>query len=38
MTVVWGGICCSEPPSIAISLRKAAYTDGNIVKKKAFTV
>jgi flavin reductase (DIM6/NTAB) family NADH-FMN oxidoreductase RutF len=38
MTVAWGGICCSEPPCIAISLRRATYTYGNIVEKNAFTV
>jgi flavin reductase (DIM6/NTAB) family NADH-FMN oxidoreductase RutF len=38
MTVAWGGICCSEPPCIGISLRKATYTYGNIVERKAFTV
>jgi flavin reductase (DIM6/NTAB) family NADH-FMN oxidoreductase RutF len=38
MTVAWGGICCSMPPCIAISLRKATYSHGNIVKRKAFTV
>jgi flavin reductase (DIM6/NTAB) family NADH-FMN oxidoreductase RutF len=37
-TVAWGGVCCSEPPCIAISLRKATYTFGNILEKKAFTV
>lgn len=38
MTAAWGGICCSKPPSIAISLRKATYTYGNIVERKAFTI
>jgi flavin reductase (DIM6/NTAB) family NADH-FMN oxidoreductase RutF len=38
MAVAWGGICCSEPPCIAISLRRATYTYGNIIKKEAFTV
>ncbi|MFN3533623.1 MAG: flavin reductase family protein [Candidatus Brocadia sp.] len=38
MNVAWGGLCCSSPPSIAISLRKATYTYGNIVERKAFTV
>ncbi len=38
MNVAWGGLCCSSPPSIAISLRKATYTYGNILEKKAFTV
>jgi flavin reductase (DIM6/NTAB) family NADH-FMN oxidoreductase RutF len=38
MTVAWGGVCCSEPPCIAISLRKATYTYKNILERKAFTV
>lgn len=36
--VSWGGICCSDPPCVAISLRKATYTYGNIVMQKAFTI
>ena len=36
--VAWGGICCSKPPCVAVSLRKATYTYGNIVERKAFTV
>lgn len=38
MTAAWGGICCSKPPCVAISLRKATYTYGNIVERKAFTI
>jgi len=38
MAVAWGGICCSEPPCINISLRRATYTYENIIVKKAFTV
>jgi flavin reductase (DIM6/NTAB) family NADH-FMN oxidoreductase RutF len=38
MTAAWAGICCSKPPCIAVSLRKATYTYGNIVERKAFTV
>jgi flavin reductase (DIM6/NTAB) family NADH-FMN oxidoreductase RutF len=38
MTVAWGGICCSVPPCVAVSLRKATYSHGNIVRRKAFTV
>mgnify|MGYP000313861739 CR=1 FL=1 len=38
MTVSWGGICCSKPPCVAISLRKATYTYNNILINKAFTV
>lgn len=37
-TIAWGGICCSQPPCVGISLRKATYTYGNIVESKAFTV
>ena len=38
MTAAWVGICCSKPPSVAISLRKATYTYSNITERKAFTV
>ena len=38
MTAAWGGICCSSPPCIAISLREATYTYGNLMLKKAFTI
>ncbi len=36
--VAWGGICCSMPPCVGISLRKATYSYENIMEKKAFTV
>jgi len=38
MTAAWGGICCSKPPCLAVSLRKATYSYGNIVAKEAFTI
>ncbi len=38
MTAAWVGICCSRPPCVAISLRSATYTHGNIIERKAFTV
>ena len=38
MAAAWGGICCSRPPCIYVSLRKATYSYGNIVARKAFTV
>lgn len=34
----WVGICCSRPPSVAVSFRAATYTHGNILARKAFTV
>lgn len=36
--VAWGGICCSNPPCITISLRKARHSYSNIMQRKAFTV
>jgi flavin reductase (DIM6/NTAB) family NADH-FMN oxidoreductase RutF len=38
MNAAWGGICCSQPPCIAVSLRKATYSHGSIVERQAFTI
>lgn len=38
MNAAWGGICCSQPPCVAVSLRKATYSYNCIVERKAFTV
>jgi len=38
MVVGWAGICCSKPPCVAISIREATYTYGNIMARKAFTI
>jgi flavin reductase (DIM6/NTAB) family NADH-FMN oxidoreductase RutF len=38
MTAAWGGICCSRPPCVTVSLRQATHTHGNIVARKAFTI
>lgn len=38
MTAAWGGICCSQPPCVAVSLRKATATHGNIMARRAFTI
>jgi len=38
MTAAWGGICCSRPPCIYVSLREATYSHGNIMSQRAFTV
>ena len=38
MNVAWGGICCSEPPCLTISVRDHRKTHENILLKKAFTV
>jgi flavin reductase (DIM6/NTAB) family NADH-FMN oxidoreductase RutF len=38
MIVAWGGICCSRPPCVAISVREATYTYGSLMERKAFTI
>jgi len=38
MTASWVGICCSDPPSVTVSLAKARYSYGNIEACRAFTV
>ncbi len=38
MTAAWTGICCSSPPCVAVSLRKATYTYGCLLSRRAFTV
>lgn len=38
MTAAWGGICCSDPPCVTVSLQKPRATYENIMKRKAFTI
>lgn len=38
MTAAWGGICCSQPPCLTVSLRRATYSYASIEARKAFTV
>jgi flavin reductase (DIM6/NTAB) family NADH-FMN oxidoreductase RutF len=38
MNAAWGGICCSDPPCVAVSLREATLTYHNILEAKAFTI
>ena len=38
MTASWGGICCSRPPCVSVSLRKATATYGYLVARGAFAV
>jgi len=38
MVAAWGGICCSTPPCIAVSLREATHSHGAIKKRGAFTI
>ena len=38
MNAAWGGICCSAPPCVSVSLREATLTYHNILHSEAFTV
>ncbi|MHB9003642.1 MAG: flavin reductase family protein [Coriobacteriia bacterium] len=38
MTAAWGGIACSSPPCLAVSLRAATASHGYIMARQAFTV
>ncbi|GFO58381.1 flavodoxin [Geomonas silvestris] len=38
MNAAWGGICNSQPPSVAVSLRKATYSYAAILERQAFTI
>ncbi len=38
MTASWVGVVCSKPPCVAVSLREATYTFGNIKEHEAYTV
>jgi flavin reductase (DIM6/NTAB) family NADH-FMN oxidoreductase RutF len=38
MNAAWGGICCSDPPCVTVSLRKARHSYDSIMERKAFTV
>lgn len=38
MAAAWAGICASQPPCLAVSIRESRYTYGNIVETGAFTI
>ena len=38
MVISWGGICCTNPPCVAISIRKSRSTYANIMEHSAFTI
>lgn len=38
MTAAWGGICCSEPPMLAVSVRKQRWTYEALLARNAFTI
>lgn len=38
MVAAWGGICSSDPPAIAVSVRPSRATYRNLMEKREFTV
>ncbi|OPY35900.1 MAG: FMN reductase (NADH) RutF [Methanoregula sp. PtaU1.Bin051] len=38
MLASWGGLCSSDPPAIAVSIRSSRYTYRNLMEKREFTV
>ncbi len=38
MTAAWGGICCSQPPAVTVSLRKATHSYAAIIANQGFTI
>jgi flavin reductase (DIM6/NTAB) family NADH-FMN oxidoreductase RutF len=38
MTAAWAGICCSQPPCVAVSLRRATHSYAAIEARQAFTI
>ena len=38
MTAAWAGICCGQPPCVYVALRKATYTHGSLMERKAYTI
>ncbi|MDY0184472.1 MAG: flavin reductase family protein [Desulfuromonadaceae bacterium] len=38
MNAAWGGICCSEPPCVMVSVQKKRYTYASLVEQQAFSI
>jgi len=38
MTAAWGGICCSTPPCVTVSLQKPRYSYAAIMARRAYTI
>jgi flavin reductase (DIM6/NTAB) family NADH-FMN oxidoreductase RutF len=38
MTAAWSNICCSQPPCMAVSIRAATSSYGNLIAREAFTI
>lgn len=38
MNAAWGGLCSSNPPSVAVSIRQERHSYDNIIHRQAFTI
>lgn len=38
ITISWAGVCCSDPPCVAIAIRKNRQSHANILHSSAFSV
>ena len=38
MTASWAGVCCSEPPCIAVAIRRERHSHHGVASRRAFTV
>lgn len=38
MTAAWGGICCSKPVCVTVSLQKPRHSYAALMERKAFTI
>jgi flavin reductase (DIM6/NTAB) family NADH-FMN oxidoreductase RutF len=38
MAAAWGGVCCSKPPCVTVSVQKIRHTYDALMKRKAYTV
>ncbi len=38
MAAAWGGICCSQPPCVAVAVRRNRHTYAGLIEHGAFTV
>jgi len=38
MTASWAGIACSQPPCVAVSIRKVTSSYENLIRRRAFTL
>lgn len=38
MPASWGGVCASQPPGMAVSIRKTRWTHAALLERRAFTI